>query len=253
METNYNVYLLIDPRTKLPFYVGKGKGKRYSQHLKEYEKQIDYFSNLFKYPKLQLSLKHLIFYELSELNLEYEFQVIENLTEEDAYLLEEVLIAWFGRKICGNGILTNLQAGGKDGSLSFDDQNLIEIYQKKELLDIVVKYPKTSTKWIAKTLYFYKESSYEYPFEELSIDWLYEYHQCNQQFALKVIDLLKTYDAVITPFYWVRKINNNPFEKDYLYIMDESFNTILEENNIIRHKSEFEKYINNFQKYVDKT
>lgn len=253
MEKNYNVYLLIDPRTKLPFYVGKGKGKRYSQHLKEFEKQIDYFGRIYKFPNHQLSLKHIIFSELLELNLDYEYEVIENLTDEDAFLLEEALIAWFGRKVCGNGILTNLLSGGNQGSVIFDDQNLIEIYQKRELLEIVLKYPKTSTKWIAKTLYFYDNSSYGYPFKELSIDWLYIYNQCNQQFALKVIDLLKTYDAVITPFYWVRKVNHNPFENDNVYIMNESFDWILEENMIDRRRKEFEEYKTELQEHVSKT
>ncbi len=252
IEKNYNVYLLIDPRTQLPFYVGKGKGKRYSQHIKEFEKQVDYFSRIYKFPNIQLSLKHLIFKELSELNLEYQHEVIDNLTEEEAFLLEEALIAWFGRKVCGNGILTNLLSGGKQSSINFDDQSLIEIYQKRELLQIVLKYPKTSTKWIAKTLYFFDNTSFGYPFRELSIDWLYQYHQCNQQFALKVIDLLKTYDAVITPFYWVRKTNNNPFENDNIYIMNESFNWILEEEMIDRRKKEFEEYKTKLHEYRTK-
>ncbi|WP_298549224.1 GIY-YIG nuclease family protein [uncultured Aquimarina sp.] len=242
MERKYNVYILIDPRTKLPFYVGKGKGKRFSQHKKEYDKQIEYFSRVYKHPILQLSLKHLVFYELSELDLEYEFEIIDNLTEEEAFLLEQALIAWLGRKVCGNGILTNLLSGGKNGNLYFDDQALIEIYRNDILREHLLKFSKTSTKWISRTLDFRDEMSQGYPFKELKIDWLYQFHQCNQQFALKVIELLKTYDAIITPYYWVRKINNKPFEEDKVYIMDESFEFILEESELQRRKDEFNKY-----------
>jgi len=197
MEKKFNVYILIDPRTKLPFYVGKGKGKRF----------------------------------------------IENLTEEDAFLLEHALIAWFGRKICGNGILTNLLSGGKNGNLYFDDQALIEIYRNEELRNHLIKFPKTSSEWIVKTLDFRDDNAFGYPYKELKIDWLYQYHQCNQQFALKVIKLLRSYDAIITPYYWVRKTNNKSFEEDNIYIMEESFEFILEESEIQRRKNEFDQYI----------
>jgi hypothetical protein len=242
VDRKYNIYILIDPRTKLPFYVGKGKGKRFNQHKKEYNKQIEYFSKVYKHPIIQLSLKHLVFYELSELNLEYELEIIECLTEEEAFLLEQGLIAWLGRKICGNGILTNLLSGGKKGNLYFDDQALIEIYRNDLLREYLLKFPKTSSEWIARTLYFRDEISNGYPFKELKIDWLYQFHQCNQQFALKVIEILKNHDAVITPYYWVRKINRKPYEEDNVYVMDESFKYILEESQLQMRKDEFNKY-----------
>lgn len=252
MEKKYNVYLLIDPRTELPFYVGKGKGNRYSQHKKEFEKQINYFSRIYKHPILQLSLKHLVFYELAELNLEYTFEIIENLTEQEAFLLEQALIAWLGRKVCGNGILTNLLSGGKDGNLYFDDQALIEIYRNDNLREHLLKFPKTSTEWIARTLYFHDEMSIGYPFKELKIDWLYQFHQCNQQFATKVIEHLKNYDAIITPYYWVRKVNNKPFEEDNIYEMTESFEYILEESELKRRENEFKKYKEELKKHRNK-
>ncbi len=37
MEFKYYVYLLIDPRTNKPFYVGKGSGTRAYQHLSDFE------------------------------------------------------------------------------------------------------------------------------------------------------------------------------------------------------------------------
>lgn len=242
MERNYNVYILIDPRTKLPFYVGKGKGNRYCQHKKEYDRQIEYYNRIYKHPILQLSLKHLVFNELSQLKLDYEYEIIENLTEEEAFILEQGLIAWLGRKVCGNGILTNLLSGGKKGDLYFNDQVLIELYRNDLLRGHLLKFPKTSTEWIARTLYFRHEMSNGYPFNELKIDWLYQFHQCNEQFAIKVIELLKNYDAVITPYYWVRKMCTKPYQEDNVYVMEESFEFILEESQLERRKKEFRKY-----------
>lgn len=113
MDKKFNVYILIDPRTKLPFYIGKGKGNRFNQHKREFKKQIEYYNKIYSNPIFQLSLKHLVFHELSILNLDYEYEIIENLNEKEAFILEQALIAWLGRKVCGNGILTNLLSGGK--------------------------------------------------------------------------------------------------------------------------------------------
>lgn len=38
--TGYYVYQYIDPRTNLPFYIGKGIGKRYLAHLLETKKTL---------------------------------------------------------------------------------------------------------------------------------------------------------------------------------------------------------------------
>lgn len=223
MEEKYFVYILIDPRNDKPFYVGKGIGKRFSNHLKEYYKQIDYYKTIFEKPEKILSLKHNTIHELINEGLEYKYNLIEGLNEDDAYLLEHSFIAWFGRQICGNGILTNLLSGGKNGELFFDDEQLVRVFERKDLLDEILKYPKTSTKWTARTLYFYNPNNLGYPFTELKMDWLYNYHQCNQQFAIKVIEKLKQYDAVITPYYWVRKLQKKDYLEDSVYIMEESF------------------------------
>lgn len=128
----------------------------------------------------------------------------------------------------------------------FDDQILVELYKNDKLREHLLKFPKTSTDWIARTLYFRDEIQYGYPFKELKIDWLYQFQQCNQQFAIKVIELLKNYDAIITPYYWVRKINRKPFEGDNVYIMNESFDFI-EQSNLQRRKNLFNKYIEEYR------
>ena len=112
---SYFVYILIDPRNNLPFYVGKGKGKRHLQHEKEYDEQFEYYSMLYEQPHKMLSLKLKVIHDLRGLNLRYTYHLIENMSEQDAFILEEAFISWFGRKICGNGILTNLLCGGNKG------------------------------------------------------------------------------------------------------------------------------------------
>ena len=104
----------------------------------------------------------------------------------------------------------------------FDDQALIEVYNREDLLVKIRNYPKLSTSWVSKSLYFYDRSLTGYPFKELGLDWLYKFHGCNQQFALFVIEILSQYDAVISPFYWVRKVQQKSFKEDHVYIMRES-------------------------------
>ena len=252
MNNIYYVYILIDPRNEQPFYVGKGKGKRYKNHEKEFEKHLEYFSSNYHLPEKMLSLKHKVFYDLKQLNLKYNFNIIEDLSEDDAFLLEHALIAWFGRKICGNGILTNLLSGGKDGELFFDDQLLIQVFQRNDLQKEILKYSKTSTKWIAKSLYFYNNNLIGYPFQELNIDWLYQYHGCYQQFAINVIDILKEYDSVITPFYWIRKIQPKKFEEDNIYIMKKNLKLIEEAKVNGCQIKDLNNYIMEYKKLVPK-
>lgn len=244
MDDNYYVYILFDPRNGLPFYVGKGTGRRYTNHEKEFVKQKEYYSKIYSLPEKMFSLKHKVFYELEQQNLICDFKLIEGLNEDDALLLEHGLIAWFGRKICGNGILTNLLCGGKKGDLYFDDEQLIRLLEREDLQREILKYKKTSTIWIARTLYFYNNDQMSYPFKELSIDWLYQYHGCYQDFAIKVIKLLKDYDSVITPFYWVRKVQKKKFQDDNVYIMNESIELI--EGTNINGLKDFEYYKNEY-------
>ena len=96
MKTYY-VYQYKDPTTHLPFYVGKGTNQRMFFHLKEtYENT----SNVFKWAHIQ---------GLRNKGLEPVIEVIaDNLSEVDAYTLEEALIKKYGRKgLDPSGILTN--------------------------------------------------------------------------------------------------------------------------------------------------
>lgn len=94
----YYIYALKDPRTNLPFYIGKGQGNRCYVHLKETYKRTE---NKKKYAYIK---------GLGNKGLEPIVEKIkENLTEQEAYCLEASLIQQYGRKgIDIGGILTNI-------------------------------------------------------------------------------------------------------------------------------------------------
>jgi hypothetical protein len=95
MENIYYVYALLDPRTNLPFYVGKGKNNRMLQHLKEGATNGVRKNN--KIAEIRASGVEPIAVKLAE-----------NMFNEDAYNLEEDIISELGREdIDKDGILTN--------------------------------------------------------------------------------------------------------------------------------------------------
>lgn len=97
----FYVYLLIDPETNLPFYVGKGKGDRAKSHLRP--------SNLKENTLKTTKIKSLL-----SKNLEPKIVFIgESLTEAQAWELEVAKIAEYGRKDLGTGILCNHTDGGE--------------------------------------------------------------------------------------------------------------------------------------------
>ncbi len=113
----FYIYMLLNPLNfDLPFYVGKGSGNRAIVHFKEkFKKGINYnkfnliqkiFKETGKYPKIEIYR--------------------DNLSEDEAFFLEEELIAFYGRKDKVNfGILTNLTDGGEDGSGHIVNENRI--------------------------------------------------------------------------------------------------------------------------------
>lgn len=98
----YYVYKLIDPRTKQPFYVGKGTGSRKTDHFAEAKRSPDKWTNRKKCEYIRAlwdrGLKSVVELEA------------QHLTEEAALELELLLIEKYGRLCNGSGILTNIQA-----------------------------------------------------------------------------------------------------------------------------------------------
>lgn len=114
---DFYVYGLIDPRNDLLFYIGKGKGNRSKSHFKE---KKSFNSN---FDKINL---------IEELNKEgFDCKVIiivKNISEEEAFSLEKILIYRIGRRLFGEGVLTNIAPGGKwlkGDPYFFDNQDIL--------------------------------------------------------------------------------------------------------------------------------
>ena len=101
-ETIYYVYVLIDPRTDQPFYVGKGRGKRVTSHYKQSILERD--SNPFKVGKIK---------KLTALGFKPCWKILfETLDEAEAYKTENYYIKLWGRKyVDEKGILMNIAPG----------------------------------------------------------------------------------------------------------------------------------------------
>jgi hypothetical protein len=98
---HYYVYALIDPRSDLPFYVGKGSGDRAESHLTDERLMYDRRPN-----ERKMNVIAKIRREGLEPRIEY---LAENLDSEAAFELEEHYIWLYGRRgIDPNGVLTNL-------------------------------------------------------------------------------------------------------------------------------------------------
>lgn len=100
-KLGFYVYLLLDPDTKEPFYIGKGKGNRIFHHLKHSSQKSD------KVQKIS---------ELHEIGKEPILEILKyGLTEEQALLVESTAI-----DLIGIDKLTNIQKGhgSKNGSRS---------------------------------------------------------------------------------------------------------------------------------------
>ena len=111
---NYYVYMIIDPRSDKPFYIGKGKGKRAMFHLKETKETT---INIRKYNKIQSILR-------TGLQPKIDYCAVD-LSEQDAYNLESELIKKYGRKgYDKNGILLNICEDNRPpGSDNFKTDN----------------------------------------------------------------------------------------------------------------------------------
>jgi len=107
MTNEYYVYLYLR-EDATPYYVGKGKDNRAFQ---KHGKRL----------KLPSDKSRIVFYA-------------ENLTEDEAFALEKELIAKYGRKDNGTGILRNLTDGG-DGTSGaiFSDESRAKMSQNNAM------------------------------------------------------------------------------------------------------------------------
>jgi hypothetical protein len=108
-KLGYYVYLLIDPRTKLAFYVGKGCGNRINHHLLD-----ALVADTGERKKIQTIL------DIQKDGLDVGLVILRHgLTEKEAFEVEATMIDYIGRNS-----LTNLVLGhhaGDRGLMSLDD------------------------------------------------------------------------------------------------------------------------------------
>lgn len=103
MRKNYYVYVYYRPDDGRPFYIGKGHGKRYLQHLTD---KPEYCHN----KRLTGTIRNY----LSEGSKPHIEIYANELTEDEALALEIELIKKYGRKgIDPDGILMNISEGGE--------------------------------------------------------------------------------------------------------------------------------------------
>jgi hypothetical protein len=127
----FYVYGLLDPDTNEVFYIGKGKGNRAQQHLKE--KKLPGYGNHDKLNKIKNILE-----SKKEVKIIY---YIENLSEYAAFILEEILIERIGRRFYG-GTLTNVTDAGPKEHYKLSVRGQDEIEKEKINIDIAIsKYP----------------------------------------------------------------------------------------------------------------
>ena len=108
----YYVYILIRPDKNEPFYVGKGSGSRSKIHLWEAKKIV---SGLASKGRPSYCVNR-IAKMLRNCDVPIIKIIATNLSHDEAYELEEHLVAKFGRiGIDEGGVLTNRDRGGKGG------------------------------------------------------------------------------------------------------------------------------------------
>jgi len=111
MTDSYYVYLYVDPKTKKPMYVGKGKNQRYLHHIKSVVKQPIPESGKMFFNTLRNRLKQGFGHP--------SILIIHNdVTEDVAFNEEKRLIKKIGRKDLNTGPLLNLTNGGDGGAIS---------------------------------------------------------------------------------------------------------------------------------------
>lgn len=102
----YYVYVISDPRDGQPFYVGMGKNNRAESHLLTSPSKQK--SNPHRFRKIK---------QIQEAGLQPVVTIIaDGFTQKaDAGTYERELIAKYGRRCNGTGILTNIKPGGLGG------------------------------------------------------------------------------------------------------------------------------------------
>lgn len=107
-----------------PFYIGKGKGNRYLEHLKINKRRINRYKQNIINDIIKNNKKPII------------IKLYDNITEHSAFRLEKILINIIGRLDKGTGTLSNLTDGGDgiSGTLYTKDKRINMIRNKSKIV-----------------------------------------------------------------------------------------------------------------------
>lgn len=180
----YYVYCLVDPRDNKIFYIGKGYGNRVFQHAQDALKEITD------------SLKLDAIREILKAHKEVKYYILRHgLTDEEAYLVESVLIDVFSYgKFNLESILTNIQAGHHQW-----DKGVKTVEEINRLYDCPVLVPKPGDKLICINI----NKTYNRPDEDYygTRDNTYEatrkYWKLNGNRAKQADYVLATYQGIV--------------------------------------------------------
>lgn len=123
VDCSYYVYLYLKP-DRTPFYVGKGKDGRWKRHIREAKRDKTRDKNNLKLNTIRKILK-----SGQEPIVKF---VDSNISEEQAFELEQFLISEIGRIDLGTGTLTNLTDGG-EGQSGY-------VYSEKHIEELRIKF-----------------------------------------------------------------------------------------------------------------
>lgn len=105
----FYVYHYCDPESGIPFYVGKGEGRRAYSHLTACKRLKNCCFNTFFYKKLR---------KMFSMGIKPDIKIIHDyLEEKEALKLEASEIKHIGRRNHGEGTLCNLSLGGNSSGM----------------------------------------------------------------------------------------------------------------------------------------